>query len=891
MYKLKKIASLFASALTIGSTFGVAMAANYPSPFVSGGSADVAVVYGAAGANTDLVAATDINADLTGRLITTSTGGSGGTTTTVDGEAFPLFTSSSELFLNSTLNSVRSILTDSELPTLLEDGTLETYSSIDYQQKVNIGPQVITFAQMPSSDDDPQIGISIGTSPSSSPVYNLTIDFDENVNFTHSDSVGETLDLFGQRFTVGAATTNTKLVLLRSSQTVDLSSDNSPSATVTVDGEEYTVELVAASDTSATIKITDSAGNSDSKEVSESSSKKIRGLEVAVDRADENNFRLTATVSVGSNKLVLEDNNAVKVGADETTLDGTYVRFYLTNGTSTTSTHTIGKLVFQSAAEDTDEDAITMETPFVDPIFGTLKVDFTGVSEPLDSDSREMIEVTTSGNDRMDLKLQSHDASEPKSITWVYNRSDSYGGGMDLADNGGDPFVVREMGAVNRSQYVAIYDDDGGYLFELTSIQNSSSDYTGDYVELKNVFTGETKQYKATSEGTIQTSIEGKTYTITYNGASGNQAAMTARFNSDDTSGQGIYLFPTIKTKNEAKVAFYEPTTIDLANWAGTATDASALHFPDGNGFGSAITLAGVGDASGGTSFNVTCDSTTSQLNLTATFNSKVCTAGKISYNITISAANTTTIYLRNPTTGASITQPALVIFEEEDDNNNYEALIVTLDGGYDGDSAGIGVQSVIRTWAADAVLGGSSGIRLESNDDLYQKMDWWGTLITLDQSDSDQTTAMISYPDDQVEAMVYVAEVEAAFSQDGPSGSSSGVPVVISDAEAAASTRNLIVVGGSCVNTMAAQLLGSTTPLCGDGFTTSTGVSSGSFLIETFARSGGKVATLVAGYNAGDTTNAATALRTQTVDTTVGKKYTGSTSTSITAAAMEDTA
>ena len=67
----------------------------------------------------------------------------------------------------------------------------------------------------------------------------------------------------------------------------------------------------------------------------------------------------------------------------------------------------------------------------------------------------------------------------------------------------------------------------------------------------------------------------------------------------------------------------------------------------------------------------------------------------------------------------------------------------------------------------------------------------------------------------------------------------------------------------------------------CGADFTAKTGVGAGQFLVETFSRTGGKVATLVAGYNAADTTNAATYLTTQTVDTSVGKKYIGTTATS----------
>jgi len=104
---------------------------------------------------------------------------------------------------------------------------------------------------------------------------------------------------------------------------------------------------------------------------------------------------------------------------------------------------------------------------------------------------------------------------------------------------------------------------------------------------------------------------------------------------------------------------------------------------------------------------------------------------------------------------------------------------------------------------------------------------------------------------------------------------------VSVKDSDAAAvSGKNLIVVGGSCVNSVAATLLGSTSALCGADFSTSTGVSAGQFLIQTFARDGGKVATLVAGYGADDTANAGKYLTTQTVDTSVAAKYIGTSAT-----------
>ncbi len=64
-------------------------------------------------------------------------------------------------------------------------------------------------------------------------------------------------------------------------------------------GEYYRVNLVSASDTSATIKVTDSSGGkSETKEVNEGASKKINGITVAVTNTDETNLALTADLKV-----------------------------------------------------------------------------------------------------------------------------------------------------------------------------------------------------------------------------------------------------------------------------------------------------------------------------------------------------------------------------------------------------------------------------------------------------------------------------------------------------------------------------------------------------------------------------------------------------------------
>lgn len=164
-----------------------------------------------------------------------------------------------------------------------------------------------------------------------------------------------------------------------------------------------------------------------------------------------------------------------------------------------------------------------------------------------------------------------------------------------------------------------------------------------------------------------------------------------------------------------------------------------------------------------------------------------------------------------------------------------------------------------------------------ENDDESIIINNYGDEVHVVDTTDSPaQITAKI--PERVVKPSVYVAAVSGVSG-----GSTTGNIVPIKDSEASSVTnKNLIIVGGSCINTVAAEILsGSAVPVCGADFTAKTGIGAGQYLIQTVSRSGGKVATLVAGYNAADTTNAATALKTQaSLDLTAGKTYVGSATT-----------
>jgi hypothetical protein len=136
----------------------------------------------------------------------------------------------------------------------------------------------------------------------------------------------------------------------------------------------------------------------------------------------------------------------------------------------------------------------------------------------------------------------------------------------------------------------------------------------------------------------------------------------------------------------------------------------------------------------------------------------------------------------------------------------------------------------------------------------------YYGTVIKAPESNGDDDRIVMEIPNDKVEAKISIVgqgtEVKNTTTTDLPIGTD----FVTKDTNVnSVGDDNIIVVGGSCINTVAAQLLGSSTPLCGEAFTAKTGVGEGQALIEVFQSpyNEEKVAILVAGYEAEDTTRA----------------------------------
>jgi len=218
--------------------------------------------------------------------------------------------------------------------------------------------------------------------------------------------------------------------------------------------------------------------------------------------------------------------------------------------------------------------------------------------------------------------------------------------------------------------------------------------------------------------------------------------------------------------------------------------------------------------------------------------------------------------------TGDSAAEAFLVTFETTDAAEN-----ITLTVGEVADNDGFSQLGATIEDADDddVVIGGT----VVGTKDV-SIMDHFGIIVgdgaIEDQADSDEIT--ISFPDEQV-----FAEVKVTAGSEG-SSSSAGV-MIVDDAEVSSvSGKNLIVVGGSAINSVAADLLGGAYSQA--AFTSATGVAAGEFLINSYERAG-KTALLVAGYNAADTEKAVTYLLNEAPETSQGTKIKGTSATEAT--------
>jgi hypothetical protein len=777
----RKIASVLTSTVMLGSTVALAAAANYPAPFVKGGSADVAVVWGSAAASTDLVAVTDITSDLQAQLAMQTATSSGSTSVSVTGgDYIVLDMPSAKLHVGDGLSSVfgRSV-TKTDMPDLLADGTYQDSDNNDHAYTQKVDPGNLTLSLVDNSNykqDAPTLGFQVS---SGNEFANYTLGFTDKPTFTKLTDTD--IVIMGKTYRFLSATNATsngghaELVLLDSANTIVLNQGDTK--TVTVGNSTYDVSISYIDSSNVKLSIngetTNTLRNGDTFKLKDGSYVGIKdvlsqGYSGGVSQVE---------FSIGSGKLDLVDGSTVQM--NDNTING--LNAFVVPGSSNT-------LNEFGLTWNADQDSFVMpDSSPVMPGFSSLKFSFAGVSYP----GSEVTTVTNDGDQAVQLQVPLKDGNT----------------NLDIL-------------AINDSGQFITVGKDSSHLLQTT----------------------------AAGSLTVNMSNSGNNFVASWaNGKSAESYALYA--DSFTTNNNANYT--TIRKRNDASFS-QKVTTGDAVTLGNVVLTVGAI---DVNARSIALT------ANSGTDFHTLY--TASGLKIL------------LPYNSVTAAATTGAINLTALPTSYNLN------FTEADKDGNIAAghtFKVAL--GTTGTSS-----QKVSVSGVTAVGGAGGPDQVGSSSDLYQTTIYsaLATDILQDRS-ADQHTAKVTYHTGESFGELVLTSPTAEVSGSSTPVSSTGVKklgsVAVSDAEVASvDSNNLIVVGGSCVNSVAAQLLGGA--LCGANFEQATGAGSGSFVIETFSRSNGKVATLVAGYNAADTTNAATYLTTQAVDTTVGKKYVGSSATS----------
>ncbi len=888
--KFKKITPILASAILLGSSIGFSMVmadlAAYPSPYVAGGVADLSIVYGIDGKAKDMEAAGLFSADLASELAD-QTATSSSSSTTLSGENVNLASSNTKIYYLTELDAAKPTITKTEMPTLLADGKVidDSGTEYSYTQAIDIGTKAnkgrnFTFTKSGEAID-PVAVVDVGYS-ASLPLYNYTVTFKKQVNVSHTDVQGNTIKILGTDYTIGSSSAYNKLYLYGAG--VKITVEESEEKTVTVAGTDHTIEF-EGSDTSTTgVMIFDGVR----KTVTEGNSYKFAG-DVEVYIKDIFHQTKTGVASsgeflVGSTKLRLDGAGTVKKGADETSVLNTYV----TIDPNTDNAGRISTFAISQAASSSIGDYIQVGEFYEDRVFSNLKLEFSALNPALDSSARDEILIDTDNS--ANAKVTFTSALSDKSFTMYFGHDIDAAGSntklnVKLADSANKTIHVIENATMNLNEYAVVDAGDKGRILKLTGIGSGTS--TSDKTKFEDAITGENFEFTTGTDNQSFASIDGQKYYVRVENPGSNPENVTLTWGTSASYGQPGYVsvFPRIKLKKGGWLSFLTETVIrkdgrtfilpgyevlttheaglNLTTPANLLGNESSYHSTK---FGNVNwTLANLTGALGG-------GAGMQNYSIYGIANAKGAYATATGCNFTSITAvlsdlrnkGVDDILIQNSSQGQG-PGPAILLLEEHKlGETNGDAVCIPLTSAGSTETH-VAVGTPVHTDLDD--MGPAWAFHtLASNSYKAQALDIYGTWLERDTSSGTDYSVKIKYPDEQMYADIFIAELAASSAA---TTTSAGITklgdVFLTDTEAESSkpSTNLIVVGGSAVNQVSAKLLGLSYPTKGGSqeWQDATGVTGeGQALIKLFASpySADKKAMLVAGWEADDTIAAA---------------------------------
>jgi hypothetical protein len=819
----KKISAVVASALMVGMTMGVAAAANYPAPFVVGSSANVAVVYGTgAGVNpSDLVQANYIQDNLASSMGTV--GGTPG------GDNVLLAKSSDNLNHQDTWSVFSGTVNDDDLPTLLADGTYIAGDNDEftYEQKINLGtPQLTHFRD---SDYETLIGASTKTPvmgfkiASNTYILNYTLEFltDVSTDITSSraeDIQNSELPLMGKNYYVSEFHNSSSATAAYFDKAILLDSASTGNVK---EGETVTVEGKAVNidwiDADEVVFMVDGERAPATGKLTQGQSYKLADGSYIGVR-DVTKLAVSGEIG-GASFSIGSGKLEINHGADVKLND---VAISNLKGYLHKSSNKLDKIIIEWK---TDEELfITPQSELTMPGFGAIKFSMNElVRSP---EEKVVIEKDSDTTIKLTMPIEKGTAS----FNILYTNASGEWDGIGKAAD--------ERLLTTSNNEIIFYE------------RSSNADYHSYFIATYNI-SKEAETYLLKAEVSQQVSNARNVTTI-----KSLEGSSWVNVCTDKTNGD---------TCNIGDVSL----TINTVEYISGGNESVNMTAGSNVNFNTAVTPSGLmvylpydNNFLHGAINGIT--------NLSTAVGAIIIGQNETGPNLV--GANSDKFYLTmigedKDETLRSGTEFSFVLDDTTDNKVQVSALNTT--GGAD-----VNVSGTSGT-------GGLYGLELGSSTNIYEvyvRDDVAPRIVHYTQPDEDWAEVYYPSEDSETYAQVYLTEESSVL--EGGVGALG--EVLVKDTEVSSvSSKNLIVVGGSCINSAAATLVGGAK--CTTAFTDATGIGAGQFLIQSFgdAYSTGKIALLVAGYEATDTINAVTYLRTKTVDTTAGKKYKGTSSTS----------
>ena len=763
-------------------------------------------VIGATAATSDVAAAVDVAVGLAQYAKTSSTVNVPGATASVTGGVL-VDTADTKMYLTQNVNKIKTILTATDIPSLLTSNSVEDTSGTkyEYSQYVNIGDKTMQFAQpdVSASIKDPAYLVKLGTSPGVAAANYLVqgwVSFTKQ--FNASNAIGKELTLFGKTFTISSETDSTQLVMfgLAGKETVTAGE----SKEIVIGTTTYTVQVVGISATNAVLSV-----NGIQKQVTAGHTYDFGGTSVYVSDVfyyEVPNKSGSVVLSIGSDRYVFKNTYAIQKGTsgNENDVKGTYVSL----STSPNAMSDL-KVSFDGYVASPAVDYVKAGTTWTDPIFG-LKVAYNGPAT-VDSDT---ITIAPGASNYYTVSFVDK-YGKSGTVSFAYDPDPAAAGGEVLQDSTAKAIHVVEGENAALNEYVFVSAGSFPHMLKVTNLENAAVQKA----TFKDVFSG--TEYKATNSTTTTGTavIDGQSYTVTWS---------TGYVGIKDSDNAKTYVFPTIETKYGAKVTFFAPLS-------GTAITGT-LVLPTGE------YLISVADPN--TTYAIT-------------------TAGQVTYNVTKNTSQVITAVPAIHVGTTSITKPAVLIVEELSKDPAVKDASVF----YVQDDDTTDKRLELKTPAYTNAAGNMYKDVGTSSTTVSQTATEWGTKVVYDTTSAG--TATVTYPDTQLYHLVAVGSNPVISV--GASGSVSTdtvlpitADVVKLDSEMASADKtanDVILMGGPCINTLVAELAtaGKFPYTCANW----PGRDFGRVQLISDAFATGKTALVIAGTRAADTDLAARIVQT----------------------------